>query len=486
MKFTKLLLPLLGMALILPSCNLAVLDEEVVNTDYYCIMRDDYTTKATFTYKSDYFRKDTKVFDKDLALMSFIAAANSGQKKEMEKYYKTIHFTPFFFSDVYNTGSKEETYGMTLANRTIDDFEVISLSFRSYDYTLEWVSNVTLGSEGNHAGFEKASDEALEEFTKQIKAKFPEKKMKLWVNGFSRGGALANMFTTKLLNGNDLGFNIDNVYTYTFEAPAGFTEENRKDYPNIFNCTNKADIVVNVPPAQYGLYRSGIDVELFDENTDFDKLFSDYVHSIYNDEDAQKLIDDFPKFKANPTDRIAKDDPKYIEKYYANELEFMRYAINKLVTYQNEDFDISNRSQYVKNVQPVARLGSKIIFSLNYHQQAAMLIKFNANYLAEGRRGKLVTLVSSFFDETVNPETGNEKGEDALYNLAKEYLDMVEFKYDDAELKTAVKTLRTLLLEIDIPTILGLFEHLDNYRRALYFHWHEATYVLVRALSDKQ
>ena len=486
MKRTRLLLPLLTALLILPSCDLAPLDEGVVNTDYYCIMRDDYTTKASFKYTNDYFRADPKVFDKNLALMSFVAAANSGQKKHMEKYHKEISFAPFYYSTIYDTGSGEDTYGIYLANRAIDDFQVISLSFRSYDYTLEWVSNVTLGETGNHEGFEDASNKALEEFTTQIKAKFPNSKLKLWINGFSRGGALANMFTTKLLNGNDLGFTTDNVYCYTFEAPAGLTEENRKDYPNIFNCTNKADIVVNVPPAQYGLYRSGIDIELLKDDTDFDTLFANYVKSIYNAEDAQKLIDDFPKFKANPTSRTDIDEETYLEKYYKNELEFMKYAINKIITYENEDFGIKDRAQYVKNVQPVARLGSKILFSLNYHQKAAMLIRFNANYLAEGRRGHLVTLISSFFKEEINQETGNEIGEDNLYNFVKDYLYYANFQYDEAELKSGVKTLRTLILEFDVSTLLGIFDHLDNYRRALYFHWHEASYVLLKALADAE
>ena len=484
MKKTKLLLPILTALLILPSCDLSVVDDGMVTTDYYCIMRDDYTTQGTFHYKNDYFRADPKTFDSGLALMSFVAAANSGQKKEMEKYHRAINFSPFYHSKIYDTGSQEDTYGIYLASRTIDDFDVISLSFRSYDYTLEWVSNVTLGETGNHEGFESASNGAIEEFTAQVKDKFAGKKLKLWVNGFSRGGALANMFTTKLLNGNDLGFTTDNVYCYTFEAPAGFTEENRKDYPNIFNCTNKADIVVNVPPAEYGLYRSGIDVELMKEDTDFDKLFADYVHSIYNDEDAQALIDDFPKFKANTTERTDISPEKYLDKYYKNELEFMKYAIHKIITYENEDFGIKNRAQYVKNVQPVARLGSKILFSLNYHQKAAMLIRFNANYLAEGRSGKLVTLISSFFKDEINPDTGNEIGEDNLYEFVKEYLYYANFQYDDAELRSGVKTLRSLILEFDVSTLVGIFEHLSNYRRALYFHWHEATYVLVKALGE--
>ena len=483
----RVIMSLLGaVAMLLPSCSAPAFEEKTVNTDYYCIMRDDYTTKATFEYKNSYFKEDTKVFNKKLAFMSFIAAANSGQKKHMEKYYKTINFSNYYYNDVYNTGSKEDTYGMFIATRNIDDFTLISLSFRSYDYTLEWVSNVTLGETGNHEGFDYASNNAIKDFTDYIKTNYAGKKLKLWVNGFSRGGALANMFTTKLLNGNELGFDVENVYTYTFEAPAGFSAENRKDYPNIFNCVNKADIVVNVPPEAYGLYRSGIDVEIFDENTNFDALFDNYVHSIYNNDDTQALIDDFPKFTAKRSETIGKEDPKYIEKYYANELEFMQFALNKILTYENDDFAIPDRAGYVKNVQQLARLGSKILFSLNYHQKAAMYIKFNANYLETGRRGHLTTLVSSFFKEDINPETGNEIGEDNLYNFAKEYLDMANFQYDDAELRTTARTLRNVILEIDIPTIIGIFDHLDNYRRALYFHWHEASYVLLKALVDKE
>ena len=463
MKIKKLLTPLIALSFMVTSCDASgpALEVEDIDTTYYFIFGNNMDTKAKFTYKNDYFRSETNPttsFNKDLALMSFVATANSGQKKEMKKFYNQIHFKDHYYTEVYDTGSGVNTYGFYLASREIDDFTLLALSFRSYDYTLEWVSNVELGESGNHAGFDFATTNALVEFNRVVNERYAGKKLKLWVNGFSRGGAEANMFTTKLLNDNSFGFTMDNVYCYTFEAPACFSAENvRYDYKNIWNCANSGDVVVSVPPSDYGLYRSGTDVDTL--RNDFDKLYADYMHEIYpHDPDkAQEYIDMIPAFEANSK--------------YKNEKEFMQELIHRILTTEDPNFGIQTRAQYVAHLQTAAMFMMELFYGMDTFAFYYIVNDFQNRYLdTEAHMLRLAGILMQ------------EEGK-GLYDIMKTYLDFVEYEYNDNDLKKTCLTLYNVVTLIGFSDVMSIFSALPNIQRALYFHWHESTFVLVRALE---
>ncbi len=445
-------------------------EEEEINTTYYFIFGNNMDTKAKFTYKNDYFRVPATTFNKDLALMSFVAAANSGQKKEMKKYYNAIHFSQHYYTEVYDKGSGEDTYGFYMASREIDDFTLISLSFRSYDYTQEWVSNVTLGESGNHAGFEYAVDNAIVEFNKVMEKDYKDKKVKLWVNGFSRGGAEANMFATKILNDNSYGFTIENLYCYTFEAPAPFSKENvRYDYTNIFNCANSGDIVVNIPPKEYDLYRSGIDIDIL--RSDFDKLYADYMYELYPEpvkdsetgemvDKAKEYIDMIPSFSKSSK--------------YQNEKEFMNELISRILAADDEKYGIENRAAYVAHLQTAARFLTKLFFSMDQFAMYYVINDFQNRFLDS--EAHMLRLAGILFEEDGI----------GLYKIAQQYLDFIEYEYNDEELRNTCSTLYNVVTRIGFNDAMSIFSALPNIQRALYFHWHESNYVLIRALEYSQ
>ena len=466
MKLKNLLTPLVALTFMVTSCDTSIgpaLPEEEINTSFYFIFGNNMDTRATFTYKDEYFKSDTTVFNKDLALMSFVATANSGQKKEMKKFYNQLHFENHYYTEVYDTGSGVDTYGFYLASRDIGDFTLLALSFRSYDYTLEWVSNVELGESGNHKGFEYAVDNAMVEFSKVVSEQYAGKNLKLWVNGFSRGGAEANMFTTKLLNHNDFGFNMNNVYCYTFEAPACFCEEEvRYDYKNIWNCANSGDVVVSIPPSQYGLYRSGTDVDTL--RSDFDELYADYMRNeVYpnNPEKAQEYIDMIPEFSKGNN--------------YKNEKEFMQELIHRILTTPEPStespYAIRNRQEYVDHLQTTAMFGCKLLYSLDTFALYYIMNDFNNRYL--DTPAHMLQLAGLLMQD-------DGKG---LYDIAKAYLDFVEYEYEDEELRETCLTLYNIVTLIGFDDVVSIFTALPNIQRALYFHWHECTFVLVRAVE---
>ena len=49
------------------------------------------------------------------------------------------------------------------------------------------------------------------------------KTLKLWINGYSRGGALSNVLSSLILKGDKVNVLQDDMFVYTFEAPASLT-----------------------------------------------------------------------------------------------------------------------------------------------------------------------------------------------------------------------------------------------------------------------
>ena len=77
------------------------------------------------------------------------------------------------------------------------------------------------------------------------------------VCGHSRGAAVANVLGAALTD----RFGQENVFVYTFATPATVRGD-AKDYPNIFNVLNPADLIPYLPLPQWGVGRYGTDILL--------------------------------------------------------------------------------------------------------------------------------------------------------------------------------------------------------------------------------
>ena len=121
------------------------------------------------------------------------------------------------------------------------------------------------------------------------------------VTGHSRGGATANLLALLL----SAYYGNDNVFGYTFASPNTVkTSENIPSCENIFNFVNPCDIVTKVPFEDWGYGRVGIDILLFGDENEIEKLndavdvlfeIAPTVSSYYNDRHSLKekgLADD--------------------------------------------------------------------------------------------------------------------------------------------------------------------------------------------------
>ena len=254
----------------------------------------DYNNK-TLRYSDDYFRHSSTQYDSHLATLSCIMTHFSmpldnptskddntwyqNQPARIRGFFKSIGFNDFEANKDYTSRSSFDTIGVAAANRKVDDCTVIGVGIRSGGYFREWANNVYLGdgskSDYMHEGWYNAAKKALAFINEYITAKNITGKVKIWIAGFSRGGATANL-TAGLLdnmidknekvlpNGATLAHN--DLYAYTFEAPQGanYNSKNVKKpgdsiYNNIFNVVNPNDLVPKVAMSQYGFTRFGTD-----------------------------------------------------------------------------------------------------------------------------------------------------------------------------------------------------------------------------------
>lgn len=150
------------------------------------------------------------------------------------------------------------------AKRLPDGSYLIPVVIRSHHYGGEWVSNAHVVAEAYplySAGFKAAADGVFNALTKYISARgLAAEKLKIWVTGFSRGGAVSNLLGAKL-NASDF-ISRDNVFVYTFASPRTVSDEAVPFAGNIFNIVSEMDIVPRVPLRSWGYVRCGTDLIL--------------------------------------------------------------------------------------------------------------------------------------------------------------------------------------------------------------------------------
>ena len=160
------------------------------------------------------------------------------------------------------------------ADGTDSDVTLVMIGVRGGGYGSEWASNLTLGSSadgrGEHAGFASSADTLLNEVkaylaARGLDAEAAQGKVRFLVAGHSRGGAVANILSKRLVdNYEDPSMVGDNhvVFGYTFEAPQGgnasLIREDRS-YNGIHNSLLSGDLVPFVAMVSMNFQRYGVD-----------------------------------------------------------------------------------------------------------------------------------------------------------------------------------------------------------------------------------
>ena len=231
--------------------------------------------QTQFHYSDDYFKAASDAYQNkalpynpSLATMSLnleLAAWASPTQNDYlfksdnaKKLLGKLGFNHFEANDGFKFRPTKDSIGAIAAEKklTVDeeDYTLIALAIRGGGYEAEWASNVTLGTSGQHQGFHKASQDVLKFLDNYIKTHHIKGKIKLWLTGYSRGGATANLLAGELNSGRKLPqveLAPSDLYAFCFEPPAGtlasFDPRNKKN-DNIINIVNLNDVVTKVAP----------------------------------------------------------------------------------------------------------------------------------------------------------------------------------------------------------------------------------------------
>ena len=258
-------------------------DEELIYTTFPA-MSGEGNVLFPLIYSDNYFNVSSFTPSKRLAQVSIGMALASFNSKEEDDNLKPVNIKDFFnelnLEDVqinndYCIKPNKDTIGLAIGHKYLkeSDSYLVTLAIRSGFYRGEWASNFFLGEEGEHAGFSQARDKAYSFLKDYVTSLNTDKKIKLWVAGYSRGGATTNLLGRYLddaIDSGTVGINLakEDLFAYSFEAPLCGIEDYKKDYKNIFVYSNPNDFVTSVPPANYGFLNYGtiIDTSAYYKN----------------------------------------------------------------------------------------------------------------------------------------------------------------------------------------------------------------------------
>ena len=201
------------------------------------------------------------------------------QPDRLAAFFKTIGFEKFEANEDYRTRTRFDTIGLGAASKVIGDYTLIGVVPRSGGYYLEWGNNVWLGdgtkSDYMHEGWYNAANKLIDFLKAYVKKHQITGKVKIWMAGYSRGGAVTNIAAALMDNrleqgafqlGNGASVRTENLFAYTFEAPQGANVNSRTVYApkhaaynNIWNIVNPNDLVPKVAMADFGFTRFGQD-----------------------------------------------------------------------------------------------------------------------------------------------------------------------------------------------------------------------------------
>jgi len=242
---------------------------------------------VSYKYSDSYFEKEE--YNNDLMKASFVSACTSDDISISDdvtylhkKFFTEIGFSNFYYNPYYFENTNINNIGMLFASKKIyknkEEYTIIAASLRGFDYYFEWASNFIIGKTGDHKGFKNAAILFLNELNNYAE-KINSKNTILWISGYSRAGAVANIATAYIDNYlyyknnnvwlseeykiDKLNFDVklNDIYCYTYEAPNGAEITNAnllKDATkNIYNVVNETDIVTMVVPNSLGLTKYG-------------------------------------------------------------------------------------------------------------------------------------------------------------------------------------------------------------------------------------
>ncbi len=287
----SVLLAVLLSAVLLCACGSSY-EYTTGDVDWYSTYnKGDKIIHDTYYYSDDWFKDKAEKDNEELALasMQLTASAVSGDENGAgAAFLKSMGFDEVGFSDF--TSADPDDFNYTWGKKTLDDGTVlvaVAVQSSSQDMAVKnkgWKQNFTVNgdsSSGEHYAYAKAVDKMIDGIADLGKGD----KVKYWLTGHSRGGAIANVLAAHLPD--KLGDRNAGIYAYTFEAPATVDEETAAagGFKYIHNYLCSDDFVTMIPG--WGMTRYGDPHELTDKKRD--EELSDELKSLGSEAADHKM-----------------------------------------------------------------------------------------------------------------------------------------------------------------------------------------------------
>ena len=246
-------------------------------------------TTFPFKYSDGFFEVDPKEYQTHMATASMSLSHSATKGPAGDDYsvcygetlsmFRQIGFDNVYVSPSYNIDPTADSVACVIAEKAVESrrgtTNVVAIVLRSGSYCAEWASNFTLGTEGEAAGIAGAADQVVEYLSvflsqnPDLLSAVEEGKVAFWVQGYSRGGGIANLTAKRLVDLYQPGGN--DVYGYPIDGQMGGVKSAEipgRDYTVIHNVVNPNDLVPYLAPARMGFKRYGLDHYLFSGKAD--------------------------------------------------------------------------------------------------------------------------------------------------------------------------------------------------------------------------
>lgn len=245
-----------------------------------------------YPYSDDYFFLPSDTYSHSFARLSLgmalSAFRDTGNEEKQDDYLiDFLKNAGFEQIDTHTYAGKPtaDSISLGLALKKIGDTTVIACAVCGGNYSAEWASNVTVGNDVRSEGFAKAAVKVEAELASYLEQHPVKGDLKLWIAGYSRGAAVANLTAA---DSTDSGIFKD-VYAYTFATP--LNTRNPGNYKNIFNIIRKDDIVPKIPLADWGFKRHGTDLKLVSQETDADcTAVTERIEALYKEMTGNPMV----------------------------------------------------------------------------------------------------------------------------------------------------------------------------------------------------
>ena len=281
---------LLAAAFLLSAgCPALAADASSVSGDFSLFGK---TRSWEYPYSDDFFRASPDVYNHKLAQLSLGMALSANRDEahpddqawNLKAFLRNAGFDSIE-ADPYLTPPTADSIAYGLALKEIAGTSILACAVCGGNYTKEWASNFTVGDELRPVGFQTASLTVQAAIADYLERHPLSGRLVLWIVGFSRGGAVANITAADCTQSGVF----DAVYAYTFATPR--TTREPVPYPNIFCIMQKEDLIPKIPLADWGYQRYGTDLFFVSLETDTDcGALMDRAASVYREITGSEMV----------------------------------------------------------------------------------------------------------------------------------------------------------------------------------------------------